>query len=261
MGIDAKIAGMWHAGSYDPQDFLGRLIKDKSWSYNFERSLYHAIDYNFFATQFHIDLFWKTIIPIQGNWSQTMLDHEIVRNKIVRTGLPLTFLPDVLEPYKHIEKEDIILFPHRLAPEKQPEIFRDLAVRMPQYKFIVAQDSQLSKDEYHKLIAKSKIVFSANLQETLGISPYEGTLLGALPLLPNRLSYCEQYPLEFLYDSALTTDFDTYLDNQQKLMDIINHMMENYDKFKTSLPVLNEKLTNEYFSADIIIQLFNNINK
>lgn len=28
LGTDITIGGMWHAGSYDPQDFLGRLIGD-----------------------------------------------------------------------------------------------------------------------------------------------------------------------------------------------------------------------------------------
>ena len=29
--IDATIHALWHAGSYDPQDFLGRKIGDKPW--------------------------------------------------------------------------------------------------------------------------------------------------------------------------------------------------------------------------------------
>ena len=28
LGVKIKIGGMWHAGSYDPADFLGRLIGD-----------------------------------------------------------------------------------------------------------------------------------------------------------------------------------------------------------------------------------------
>ena len=31
LGVDITIGGLWHAGSYDPQDFLGRLIGDKPW--------------------------------------------------------------------------------------------------------------------------------------------------------------------------------------------------------------------------------------
>ena len=31
LGVDISIGGLWHAGSYDPHDFLGRLIGDKPW--------------------------------------------------------------------------------------------------------------------------------------------------------------------------------------------------------------------------------------
>ena len=56
-----------------------------------------------------------------------------------RTGWPMEYLKTMFTPKK---KEDIILFPHRIAPEKQVEIFRDLAKEMPEYKFIVCQDTR-----------------------------------------------------------------------------------------------------------------------
>ena len=31
LGVNISIGGMWHAGSYDPHDFLGRLIGNKPW--------------------------------------------------------------------------------------------------------------------------------------------------------------------------------------------------------------------------------------
>jgi hypothetical protein len=57
LGVNIRIGGMWHAGSYDPADFLGRLIGNKPWVRNAEKSMYHCYDHNFFATDFHIDLF------------------------------------------------------------------------------------------------------------------------------------------------------------------------------------------------------------
>ena len=59
--VPVKIHSMWHAGSYDPHDFLGRLIHDKQWTFDFERSIFHASDYNYFATKFHIKMFVKTL--------------------------------------------------------------------------------------------------------------------------------------------------------------------------------------------------------
>jgi hypothetical protein len=73
---------------------------------------------------------------------------------------------------------------------------------------VVCQDQQLSKDEYHTLLGQSKIVFSANLQETLGISCYEGTLVDAIPMVPDRLSYSELYHEGFKYPSEWTESFE-----------------------------------------------------
>jgi len=216
LGVNISIGGMWHAGSYDPADFLGRLIGDKPWVRNAERSMFDCYDHNFFATQFHVDLFTQSF-------------ENVNRDKIYVVGWPMEYLVDELEPYKGIEKENIILFPHRIAPEKQPEIFRDLAHEFPDYKFIVCQDEQLTKDEYHTLLAKSKIVFSANLQETLGISAYEGAILGAIPMVPNRLSYTEMYPDICKYPSNMTESFDGYLDRKKVMCAKITDTMKAND--------------------------------
>ena len=198
LGIPVTIHALWHAGSYDPQDFLGRLIGDAKWVRHAEESFFHAIDHNYFATDFHIDLFAKTFSEtLDDEWKLTMIE----QGKIVRTGWPMEYMVDTLENYNTNPKRDLILFPHRIAPEKQVEIFRDLATHLPQYEFIVCQDTQLDKHEYHKLLGRAKIVFSANLQETLGISCYEGALVDAIPMVPDRLSYSEMYYEGFKYPS------------------------------------------------------------
>lgn len=213
LGVNIKIGGLWHAGSYDPQDFLGRLIGDKPWVRQAEVSMYHCYDDNFFATDFHIELFQKTF----GAWTT---GHEPKQ-----VGWPMEYLKDIMEPFKGIAKEDIILFPHRIAPEKQPEIFRDLAQSLPQYKFVFAQDTQLTKDEYHTLLSRSKMVFSANLQETLGISWYEAALVNTFPLVPDRLSYSEMATDDVLYPSEWTESWDSYITHKQSLISRIVEIM------------------------------------
>lgn len=128
-------------------------------------------------------------------------------------------------------KENIIVFPHRLAPEKQPEIFDDLAMSMEdyEYKWIKAQETVLTKNEYYRLLGQSKIVFSANLQETLGISVYEGAMVGSFPLMPNRLSYKEMWPADSLYPSEWTESWDSYLEHKDKLINVIHRIMNSYD--------------------------------
>lgn len=239
LGVEINIGGLWHAGSYDPQDFLGRLIGDKPWVRHAEMSMYECYDDNFFASEFHIDLF-----------TDTMMDnYEVDMDKAIRVGWPMEYLKDSLTSYKGMEKRDLILFPHRVAPEKQVEIFRDLSQRLPQYEFVVCQDQELSKNEYHNLLGEAKMVFSANLQETLGISWYEGALVDAIPMVPDRLSYSEMALPEFKYDSAWTENFDAYLHHRDKVVAQIVNYMENYDDLQVSLEKQRTKLNKEFFSG------------
>ena len=259
--IPVTIHGLWHAGSYDPQDFLGRLVGDKPWVRNAEKSFYHAFDYNYFATQFHIEMFFTNLLqngPITENpWFDEDLAElraGTLTDKIVKTGWPMEYMDGILTPYKHMDKRDLILFPHRIAPEKQVEIFRDLKEHLPQYEFVVCQDQQLSKNEYHNLLGEAKIVFSANLQETLGISCYEGALVGAIPMVPDRLSYSEMYHEGFKYPSEWTESFEKYIIHRKELCAKIIQQMENYDKL---LPSLNKQaldLTEQFFSCNNLLK-------
>jgi hypothetical protein len=172
--------------------------------------------------------------------------------KIFRTGWPMEYMSTEIVPFQ-TEKRDLILFPHRLAPEKQVEIFRDLAETLPQYEWIVCQDQTLTKDEYHRLLGESKIVFSANLQETLGISCYEGTLVDAFPLIPDRLSYKEMYSDAFRYPSKWTESWDSYLKHKQSLIDIIVWSIENYERRVKLVRVNAASLTDNFFSASNLL--------
>lgn len=211
--LDIRIGGLWHAGSYDPQDFLGRLIGDEDWVRNAEASMFDCYDDNYFATQFHVDLFRKSF-------------HDVDEDKVQIVGWPMEYLKDEITPFGGKDKFDIILFPHRVAPEKQVDIFKDLALHMPDYRFVVAQDFPLSKDEYHNLLATSRMVFSANLQETLGISWYEGALVDAVPFVPDRLSYTEMATPEVLYPSEWTEDWDSYIANRDKLIERMREVLD-----------------------------------
>jgi hypothetical protein len=166
----------------------------------------------------------------------------------------MEYMEEILKPYKNIPKQDRIIFPHRIAPEKQVEIFRDLAVHMPEYEWVVCQDQELTKAEYHKLLAGSKIVFSANLQETLGISCYEGMLVGAIPLVPDRLSYREMYDEEFRYPSKWTENWESYQQHKLELMNLIKDCMTNYNYRWSRIYNNQHKLSSEYFSANKILK-------
>ena len=248
LGVDIAIGGLWHAGSYDPQDFLGRLIGDKPWVRHAEMSMYECYDDNFFASEFHIDLF-----------TDTMMDnYNVDMDKAIRVGWPMEYLRGSLDSYKGMTKRDLILFPHRVAPEKQVEIFRDLAERLPQYEFVVCQDYQLTKNEYHNLLGEAKMVFSANLQETLGISWYEGALVDAIPMVPDRLSYSEMGLDIFKYPSAWTENYDAYLHHKDKIVAQIVNYMENYDDLLPNINKQVTKLNKEFFSGSALYEAISN---
>ena len=131
--MPVTIHALWHAGSYDPNDFLGRLIGDAPWVRHAEKAFYEAADHNYFATRFHIDMFATNLYDATGN-REFWADQQLLKRKTVRSGWPMGYLSETLKAYRDLPKQDLILFPHRLAPEKQVEIFRDLADSMPEYK-------------------------------------------------------------------------------------------------------------------------------
>ena len=250
--VPVIIHALWHAGSYDPQDFLGRLIGDAPWVRYAEKSFFAAIDHNYFATQFHIDMFCRNLLD---DTMEDTVKEFIDEGKIVRSGWPMEYMENTLLMYKNMPKRDLILFPHRIAPEKQVEIFRDLKEQLPQYEFVVCQDQQLTKNEYHNLLGEAKLVFSANLQETLGISWYEGAIVDAIPMVPDRLSYSEMAFDAFKYPSEWTESFESYKANRHYVVAQIVEYMENYRQF---VPNLNKQvltLKENFFSCNKLLEM------
>lgn len=233
MGKNWHIVGFAHAGMYDPQDFLGRLIKDREWGCSAELSMAYACDKVLFATDFHLELFRKS--------------YYIPNEKVIRSGLPFRFIRDEIKPGT---KENIVLFPHRLAQEKRHDLFIGVKDRLPEYTFITCQESKLTKTEYHDLLAKAKILFSANLQETLGISTCGESLAAkVLPLAPDGLSYKEILPNSCKYDmNYLFKDFDVAADY---LAEKVQYSLENYDILVNSID--SDFILDKYFDSQILI--------
>ena len=249
LGIKLRIGGMWHAGSYDPQDFLGRLIGDASWVRKAEMSMYDCYDDNFFATRFHIDLFTNTF------WDDDRdIDRQLLHS-IRQVGWPMEYIESDLSDYKNMEKENIILFPHRIAPEKQPEVFDYLAEQMPEYKWIKCQEENLSKEDYHKLLGKAKLVFSANLQETLGISVYEGLVVGAIPMVPDRLSYSEMWSDMFKYPSEWTTSLESTKKNIENIKAYVRMQMSKNEDMQFAMSQEIEKVKKFYYGNELVKKL------
>jgi hypothetical protein len=97
-------------------------------------------------------------------------------------------------------------------------------------------------------------VFSANLQETLGISWYEGAIVGALPMVPNRLSYSEMAVPEFKYPEEWTSSVPAYNLNKEMVIAKIIDYMENYDSYLPALVKQIEVLQKDFFSGKLLYE-------
>jgi hypothetical protein len=103
-------------------------------------------------------------------------------------------------------------------------------------------------------------VFSANLQETLGISWYEGALVDAIPMVPDRLSYTEMANAEFKYPSKWTEDFSSYNKHRGDVMNKIVDYMDNYEDYLPSIHKQVNKLSKEFFSGKALYEVLKDVN-
>lgn len=180
MKINIKIKGMIHAGTYDPHDFLTQSGCE-FWGRDFENSFLKIFDTIFCATRFHQKL--------------------ISSNREIATKFEIV---DWLCYEGHeLEKENIVVFPHRLAKEKRPDLFEEVKKRLSHLdaKFIRTKDVVNNKSDYYDLLAKSKVAVSFAEQETFGIAMQEAINCGCVPVAPKKLSYIETIDSKYLYNS------------------------------------------------------------
>lgn len=235
-----KLIGMWHAGAYDRWDFLGR-IENIVWAWDSECSFYQAYDVNWFATEFHRNLFHSTL-------------GYNASNKSYVAGFPMEYIQDIEFP--NVPKEDLIVFPARMAPEKQPEIVKELEKRMPEFKFIFCCEENMSKKQYYETLAKAKLMISVSLQETYGICPLESLAMKTIPICPDRLSYSEMYKdiPNILYPSELSKDYVSC--DFKELMFLIDKTIKDYKKIITDDFMINvNKMFNKFIKCDTMCSL------
>lgn len=232
-GIKVKMVGICHAGAYDPHDLLGQRFKNKNWARRLEQSFDELYDVLIFATKFSRDLY------LQG------VNVEYKEKKHLVTGFPMSYYPDILPFYWELErkpvKENIVVFPHRRSPEKQPELFDRLSKHFPDWEFVYAQDVCSNKDEYHELLYKSKIMFSANLQETLGIGTFEALFAGCDIVVPDRLSYKEMYPSWIKYPSDVDEDY---------IVALLHYRMQTFDDNAHLRKMVADDIMLQYLTGD-----------
>lgn len=193
LNVKFKICGIFHAGTYDFADFTYRNGM-RPWGKYIEACWFEEIDEIFVATEFH-----KQLLIMNSPYSFDM------EEKIFVTGLP--FYADKLRTKYGVNKTDdnILVFPHRVDDEKHPELFDELVcwLQDKQVKFTPIKTivETKSREEYFKVLAKSKVMVSFADQETFGYSTLESMALDNIVVVPNKLSYVETVPDKFRYDT------------------------------------------------------------
>lgn len=231
--IPVEIHGIWHAGHYDPSDILGMHMGD--WAVNQEIAWYNACDYNYFATEFHKNMFIKNL--------------GVNPDKAVRSGQPHSQILLPLANKINLDKQDIVMWPHRYNEDKQPEIIEHIAKHLD---VRITQKMNLSKEEYYDMLGTAKVIFSCSLHENLGISMMEGCMAGAIPIVPDRCSYSEMYLKDFKYPSEWTNSYVNYIIHQGELLDFIQDKIVNYDHYQNALEIQRGILVEQYMNAGIM---------
>lgn len=242
--IKVRLYAFFHAGSWDDFDRITQ-VGMREWVCLNEAGWFRALDGSFVATHFHkkliCDYFKQYVRPKKIHVVGFPMDW----NKVIKRELGK--LPVKIRSMK---KKNIVVFPHRMNDEKQPKLFDILAKRFPKWKFIKTLKVSRNKKEYYEILANAKIIFSSSVQETFGIGTVEGLMLGAIPLVPNRLSYVELYKPVFRYKNMKDLEFkmnkimidEDYFDGCVKEMEsdrssIIKHSSESI--FKMSKVMLH----------------------
>ena len=241
MDIPVEIQAIWHAGAYDPTDILGMKMQ-KPWPWHTELGWFYACDVNYFATDFHRNMFLSNLdIPASFH------------HRAVRSGQPHELIVPGLVERRSTNKWQQVIWPHRYNSDKQPEIAEDLVSKI-HANMVITQKLQLNKAEYYDQLARSIVTLSTSLHENLGISQMEGCLTGSLPCVPDRASYSEMYLPCFKYPSEWTSSWDNYQQHSDELAAFINNLINNYHSYADQLAEQNQILIRDYLSCDVMMQ-------
>src|SRR3972149_6167472 len=183
--LSVKVGGYCHAGSFTETDFVREL---EGWVRDIEIGWFKMLDFVFVGSTFA---------------KSELIEKKVPKyfNRIHVTGMPFDYNYVRSFAFKGKKrKEDIVVFTGRLDDEKQPWLFDKLKEKLPEYQYIKTMEQKLSKKDYYKLLARSKVVFSAALQENFGFGVIEAVTLGCIPVVPNDLSYREFFPSMYRYN-------------------------------------------------------------
>lgn len=192
MGFNFQIKGCIHDGTWDKWDYTTRKGM-RPWARHLELSILKSMDSIYCATEYHRDM-------IEMYFSNFIDNREL--------NLQVVDWPVHHPTAVKRQKKNLVIFPHRIAPEKRPEqweqiknLFNELYPDLYDVEWVRTVDVCEDKQEFYGYLQDAKVVVSTAEQETFGIAMAEGVVRGCRPVVPNRISYAELYPEQYKYES------------------------------------------------------------
>ena len=231
--IYVKVCGFNYAGRSDEFDFVRKLSK---WADYTEKAYHEVCDLIFVGSEFHK----KNVINY----------FELPEDKVIVTGYIWNNNEAFKTFNKHSDKEDFIIYPHRISKEKGFDDFIKVTELMSDKQFVITSSSNkrlisnlpdnvdyyrgLRKDEYYDLMSRAKYYLSTAYQETFGYTLREAILYRCIIAAPNRLCYPEMLPKENLYNNL--TDIKSIFTNNtpiedKLILDMYNNNIETIIKY------------------------------
>lgn len=151
-------------------------------------------------------------------------------------GLPIPFIPFFSKLKSQDKLYDVISVARPCIQKVSEEIEKEVGKTYP----IIRKEFDFWSD-YYQFLSDGKILLISSKEDTFNYSIMEATLCGCIPLAPNRCSYPELLPEDYIYK------------NIDDLKEKISYYTIHYDKVPT---LLNINLCKNFFNnilEDILI--------
>lgn len=185
-----------------------------------------------FNSSYNLETFWagcEKIIKKVPDMKLDVVTSVLNKSIVLHPGMDFSTM-DLLQRVERETNDPVIVWNHRWEHDKNPEFFFDTlfsldeeevpfklivlgqAFQRQPHIFNIARDRLAHRllyfgyvediEKYYKLLGQGTMVISTSVHEFYGMSVIEAVRAGCRPLLPNRLSYTELFPDEYLYDDA-----------------------------------------------------------
>ena len=182
LGLDVKVAGFMHCGSYSRHDLLHRSGMN-DWAADVERGWFRRLD--------------KIMVFSEHHKRQLMNLRGVPEFKVRVVPFPANL--SELEYHRGNHKSHRVVWPHRPGPDKCSGQGSKLLAKLEAANVNVFKTWERcsTKAEYYHALGHAEFVVCWPPSETFGIAGMEAGYLGAMPIVPNRLSYRDLYSHRF----------------------------------------------------------------